>query len=297
MRKCNRRALLFLCQRLPFRPNKGEKISSFNIVRYLGQRFDLHVGTFVDAPEDMVEIDRFRPFCASLHVERITKPWAWLRAVPGWLGGLPVSFALFRSLALGAYVRDVIAKYQPVAIFAHSSNSSEYALAPTDKPTLRIFDFVDADSEKFLAYAAGAKGCKRWLFTLEAYRVRADEARLAACADVVGSVSDEEAALFRSVVDVPAAKIVTIAKGLDTDTFNPTGPLVTAGMGRWSSLCIYRSDALPTEYRFSYWFANIVLPAIRKVMPGAIRHRGVEPDSVCQDVGKTTWSAGHGSGG
>src|ERR1700674_4309180 len=128
MRQCKRPAVLFLCQRLPFPPNKGEKISSFNIVRHLGRRFDLHVGTFVDTPQDVAEIERFRPFCTSLYVGRITKPWAWLRAIPRWLGGLPLSFALFRSAGMREYVRNVITQYQPAAIIAHSSNVSDYAL-------------------------------------------------------------------------------------------------------------------------------------------------------------------------
>ena len=72
----NRPAVLFLCQRLPFPPNKGEKITSFNLVRHLGQRFNVHVGTFVDTQEDASEIEGLRPYCASLHVEHIVKPWA-----------------------------------------------------------------------------------------------------------------------------------------------------------------------------------------------------------------------------
>src|SRR5882724_6559311 len=150
-----RPALLFLCQRLPFPPNKGEKITSFNIVRHLGQRFDVHIGTFVDTPEDVPEIERLRPYCASLHVERITKPWAWVPAVLRWLGGLPLSFALFRAAGLKAYVREVIEQHQPVAIVTHSSNISDYALMPTARRTVRVLHFADVDSEKFAAYEIG----------------------------------------------------------------------------------------------------------------------------------------------
>lgn len=82
----NRPAVLFLCQRLPFPPNKGEKITSFNLVRHLGQRFNVHVGTFVDTQEDASEIEGLRPYCASLHVEHIIKPWVWMPATLRWLG-------------------------------------------------------------------------------------------------------------------------------------------------------------------------------------------------------------------
>jgi sugar transferase (PEP-CTERM/EpsH1 system associated) len=263
MKKGNRPAVLFLSQRLPFPPNKGEKISSFNIVRHLGRRFDVHVGTFVDNPQDLAEIERFRPFCRSLHVEPITKPWAWLRAMPRWLGGLPLSFALFRSAALGAYVRDVIVKYQPAAIIAHSSNIAEYALASTAKPTLRVFDFVDVDSEKFFAYAAQAKGWKRWLLTLEAQRVRAEESRLAACADIVAFVSNEEAALFCSTVDVPSTKVVTIANGVDTEAFDPNRLWPRPVWGDGPAFVFTGAMDYQPNIDSVVWFADAVLPAVR----------------------------------
>jgi sugar transferase (PEP-CTERM/EpsH1 system associated) len=265
MRECKRQAVLFLCQRLPFPPNKGEKISSFNIVRHLGRRFDLHVGTFVDTPQDVAEIERFRPFCTSLYVVRITKPWAWIRAVLRWVGGLPLSFALFRSAGLGTYVRNVIAQYQPVAIIAHSSNVSDYALAPTSRPTLRVLDFLDVDSEKFFGYAAQATWWKRWLLTLEAQRVRAEEARLAARADVVGFVSDEEAALFRSVVDVPLAKVVTIANGVDAEAFDPGRPWLRPAWSDGPAFVFTGAMDYPPNIDAVLWFADEVLPAVRNI--------------------------------
>src|SRR5215469_14193707 len=184
-----RPALLFLSQRLPYPPNKGEKITSFNIVRHLNKRFAIHIGTFIDTQEDVPEIERLRPYCASMHVSRISKPWAWGPAALRWLGGAPLSFALFRSAELKAYVRKVIKQHQPVAIVTHSSNISEYALTPTAEPTVRILHFADVDSEKFAALAGLSKGWKRRLLSLEARRVRAAEVRLLTGADAVAFIS------------------------------------------------------------------------------------------------------------
>jgi sugar transferase (PEP-CTERM/EpsH1 system associated) len=260
-----RPALLFLSQRLPFPPNKGEKITSFNIVRHLGQRFDVHVGSFIDTQEDVPEIERFRPYCASLHVERIAKPWAWVPAVLRWLGGLPLSFAFFRATALKAYVRGVIEQHQPVAIVTHSSNISDYALMPTVRRTVRVLHFADVDSEKFAAYAVRAKGWKQWLFALEARRVRAAEARLMAGADAIAFVSDEEAALFRAVVDTRAALIVTIANGVDAEAFDPGKPWPRPSWGDGSAFVFTGSMDYQPNIDAVLWFADAVLPAVRAV--------------------------------
>ena len=255
--------LLFLCQRLPFPPHKGEKITSFNIVRHLSERFQVHVGTFVDTQEDFAQIEQFRPYCASLHVGRITKPWAWLPAILRWLGGMPLSFAMFRAAGLKNYVHDVIERWQPVAIVTHSSNISDYALIPTAQRTVRVFHFADVDSEKFAAYAMQAKGWRRWLFALEARRVRAAETCLAAGADAIGFVSDEEAALFRAVVDTHATQVVTIGNGVDVEAFDPGKPWLRPTWGEGPAFVFTGAMDYQPNVDAVLWFADLVLPAVR----------------------------------
>ena len=42
--------LLFLSQRIPYPPTKGDKIRSWHILRHLSQRFRVHLGCFYDDP-------------------------------------------------------------------------------------------------------------------------------------------------------------------------------------------------------------------------------------------------------
>ena len=258
-----RPALLFLCQRLPYPPNKGEKITTFNMVRHLAGRFDLHVGTFVDTPEDMPAVEEFRPYCTSLHVAEIRKPQAWIPAGLRWLGGLPVSFALFRSAGLRAYVQDVLRREQPAAIVAHSSNIADYALLPAAAPTVRILHFADVDSEKFVAYAAASAGWRRLVLALEARRVRAAEARLAAGADAVAFVSEEEAALFRSVVDGVSTPIVIIGNGVDAEAFDPSVSWPQPGWGEGPAFVFTGAMDYQPNIEAVLWFSDAVLPGLR----------------------------------
>lgn len=262
----NRPALLFLSQRLPFPPDKGEKITSFNMIRHLRERFDVHVGTFVDTQEDIPDIERLRPYCASLYAGRIAKPWAWGPAVWRWLAGAPLSFALFRSAGLKNYVRRVVEQHQPVAIVTHSSNISEYALLPTRRAIVRVLHFADVDSEKFAAFAERAgSGWKRWLLAVEARRVRAAEARLLAGADAVAFVSDEEAALFRKIVSDPDGKVVTIANGVDANAFDPGKPWSRPAWGNDAALVFTGAMDYQPNVDAVLWFADAVLPALRAV--------------------------------
>ena len=42
--------LLFLVHRIPFPPNKGDKVRSFHLLEFLASRYRIHLGTFVDSP-------------------------------------------------------------------------------------------------------------------------------------------------------------------------------------------------------------------------------------------------------
>ena len=44
--------LLLLVHRIPYPPNKGDKIRSYHLLRHLSRNFQVHLGAFVDAPED-----------------------------------------------------------------------------------------------------------------------------------------------------------------------------------------------------------------------------------------------------
>jgi len=233
------------------------------MVRHLGRRFDVHIGTFVDTQDDVAEIEALRPYCASLYVGRICRPWAWVPAGLRWLRGAPLSFALFRSAGLKAYVRQVITQHRPVAIVTHSSNISEYALFPTAHPTVRLLHFADVDSKKFAAYATLAKGWKRWVLALEARRVRAAEMRLSASADAVAFVSDEEAALFRTIVGDRRGKVVTIANGVDSEAFDPGKPWTRPVWGSGEAFVFTGAMDYQPNIDAVLWFADAVFPTLR----------------------------------
>lgn len=44
--------LLFLCHRIPYPPNKGDKIRSYNLLLWLAERFDVSLGAFIDNEDD-----------------------------------------------------------------------------------------------------------------------------------------------------------------------------------------------------------------------------------------------------
>jgi len=267
-------ALVFLCQRIPYPPIKGERITSFNILRHLVRDYRVFLGTFIDDNADMAGIPTLRAMVEDMCVARIRKPWAFIRAIPRWLMGDPVSYALFRSRRLDRWLERIDATDPPVAIFTHSSNISTYAVdkfrrAPSNEPR-RILHFADVDSEKFLAYARNATGLKQWLFRSEAARVRREERRLAAGADFVAFVSDEEADLFRSILPTSHSdRVITLPNGVDTTMFSPDLFPSRATNTMEADFVFTGAMDYPPNVEAVKWFAREVFPRVRAAVPGA----------------------------
>lgn len=213
--------LLFLCQRLPYPLNKGEKIRAFHLLRYLAERFQLHVGTLVDDPDDAPHAGVVEAMVESLYVGRIDPRFAKAKAVAALLGGQPISFRVFAHKGLARWVDSVIAEVKPQAAVIYSSNMAPYLIDHPQRPKTVLMDFVDMDSEKFRAYAEDAGLVMRRIYGREARLVARWERDVAAKATWLSFVSAMEAALFKRHVPSAADKVLAVSNGVDTDFFSP----------------------------------------------------------------------------
>ena len=63
--------ILFLAHRIPFPPNKGDKIRSFNELKYLANLGDVYLGALVDNPEDFKYQKNLEAYCKEIHLAPI----------------------------------------------------------------------------------------------------------------------------------------------------------------------------------------------------------------------------------
>jgi polysaccharide biosynthesis protein PslH len=273
--------LLFLSHRLPFPPNKGDKVRSYHLLRHLAQRYRVVLGTFVDDPLDWQHVDALRGLCAELHVEAIV-PWSRrLRSVGAILTGEAMTLPYFRSRKLQQWVRDVVRRDRIERAFVFSSPMAQYVL---DLPGVRtLVDFVDMDSAKWEDYAQRRPWPVSAIYRREGRRLLAFEKFVAGRADASLFVTREEAQLLAREVPACASRIVAIENGVDGEYFSPEHasaspfapdehPIVfTGSMDYWPNV-----DAVS-------WFAREVLPRIRQQDPLARFHIvGMNPSSEVQ---------------
>jgi len=212
--------ILFLAHRLPFPPDRGDKIRSHHVLHGLAEQAPVHVGCFAESPADYQHEHLLSAIAAShcMPLRNIGLVAAGLKAIAQ---HVPVSLAAFRDQALADWVRATLATHPIDTIYVFSGQMGQYV--PADWAGRLIVDLVDVDSAKFEAYAQSGNPAMRWVNAREARLLRAEEQQLAARADHVLLISGQEADLFRS--RVPASlhdRVHAMGNGIDAASFDPT---------------------------------------------------------------------------
>ena len=188
--------LLYLVHRLPFPPNKGDKISSNNMLNYFSARWRVHLGTFIDDPEDWQYADLVREKCEDSCIVNLPRIQRWSGSFYGLLTGQALSLSYYGSAELQRWVRSTIERECPDAVLVFSGVMGRFVqdLLPAHVPV--VFDAEDVDSEKWRSYAQSKRWPMTWLYEREANKLLAYEREMAASTHVSIFVSAEEAALF-----------------------------------------------------------------------------------------------------
>lgn len=258
------KAILVLCHRLPYPPDKGDRIRSYHLLRHLAQGgWRIHLAALADHSRDLANQERLRPMCASLAVEP-RSGWGRYLSPLGALRGTSMSVECFRNRRLQRHVDQVLATEHVDAVLAVCSPMAEYVLAsPGLLPRTMVLDLVDVDSQKWRAYAEQDRGPGRWLYGLEA-RLLGRYERLAgqAFGNVV-LVSEAEADLFRSL-NGDGCKVLSISNGVDLRYFSPDNRPEPVVPGR---IVFCGAMDYPPNIDAVTWFANEVFPLVRAKLP------------------------------
>ncbi len=260
--------LLYLVHRLPFPPNKGDKVRSYHLLKHLAARYRVFLGTFVDDPADEKHVDTVRNMCTGLHVARLNPRLAKLRSLTGLLSGQALSLGYYSDAGLRDWIAQTRVDQKIDATVVFSSAMGQYlpqVTGASDGPVL--VDFVDVDSAKWSQYAAQRRWPSSWVYTREGECLLAYERALALRAQRSFFVTDNETALFQRLAPECRLQVEVMGNGVDADYFSPdparpspfTGqqlPLVfTGAMDYWPNI-----DAVT-------WFVADVLPALLEACP------------------------------
>jgi sugar transferase (PEP-CTERM/EpsH1 system associated) len=255
--------ILFLAHRVPWPPDRGDKIRSHHILKKLKMMAPVHVGAFADDVRDMACAEAERAGLASVHVELRDKP-QWFAGIEALAKGAPVSLTSFGSRTMQDYVDATLASGKISHIFVFSGQMAQYV--PADFAGKLIMDFVDVDSAKFESYADEGGGFMRWVHEREGKKLSEYEAEVANRADASLFVSEAEAKLFRDRSG--AENVSALGNGIDTVFYDPAAKIKKLHPVFPDPLIVFTGQM---DYRPNIEavadFAHNAFPAIRAAHP------------------------------
>jgi len=255
-----RERILLLTHRVPYPPDKGDRIRSYHLLEHLARlgRVDLAFPT--TEPTSEATFAALRTLCRRVEAAPVSQAGRWARAALSLVRGRSLTEGLFHSSGLhnlvGRWLRDTA--YDAVVVF--SSGVLPLVLGRVLDGRI-IADLVDVDSQKWLDYAARSSGLKAALFRLEGRRVGALERAVAGCRAVV-LATEPEADLYRAAC--PTARVEAIPNGVDLDTFRPDPAVGETGGCVFVGQLDYRANVLGLE-----WFCREAWPLVRGLLPEA----------------------------
>ncbi|MCZ4313778.1 TIGR03087 family PEP-CTERM/XrtA system glycosyltransferase [Comamonadaceae bacterium G21597-S1] len=257
--------ILYLVHRLPYPPNKGDKVRSYHLLKHLAARHKVFLGTFVDDPEDMAFVETVRAICEDMHVSPLNPMWARLISTLALLDGRPMTLAYYSDRAMRAWVGRICVEHQIDAVVVFSSAMGQYAeIVATSEACPLLVDFVDVDSSKWAQYASKHRWPLSWIYTREGARLLEYERRLASHSRQSFFVTDNEVALFNRLAPECANEVLTVGNGVDADFFSPDeGRSNPFGAGESAIVFTGAMDYWP-NIDAATWFATEMLPQLRQ---------------------------------
>ncbi|MDP2903132.1 MAG: TIGR03087 family PEP-CTERM/XrtA system glycosyltransferase [Methylovulum sp.] len=256
-------SILFLVHRLPYPPNKGDKITSFNLLKYLSKRYPIYLACFVDDKADWQHVGYVKSFCKESCILGLNSKAAKIFSVRGLLTGEPLSLPYYRSQKMQTWVDDVLKLESIDSVLIFSGVMAQYVTGKIAPEIRTVLDLEDVDSDKWRSYAKGHRWPMSWIYRREAERLLAFESAMAEEFDATVFVSKDEAEFFKSLVPSVADKVVHRVQGVDSAFFDPA--LDYENPYRVSDRVLVFTGAMDywPNINAAVWFAKKIFPKVR----------------------------------
>ena len=262
--------ILFLAHRVPFPPDRGDKIRSHHLLKGLAKLGPVHVGTFGDTPQDMAQKPALAEIARTHALIERSKPLV-LAGVEALARRQPVSLTAFDDAAMHSYVAKTLTNHKIETIFVFSGQMGQYV--PENYRGRVVFDLCDVDSAKFEAYADA--GQRAWINRREGRLLAREEERLAQRADTTLLISENEAELFRARLEQPAqVRLRALGNGIDAQFFDPALVSLQEDLeeGEDPQLVFTGQMDYAPNIAAAEWMIEEVMPALRKTYARARFH-------------------------
>jgi len=265
--------VLMLTHRLPYPPDRGDRIRAYHMLRVLAEEFDLCLGCVSDEPVWLQHHQLLHDIAHEVSIVPISRTWTRFKAMKALPTGRAITPACFYRVAL----RDAILQWQEKAPFdavlTFCTGMVEYTrmFAPgglalsvghNAPPPRQVLDLVDVDSLKWKSYAKSSLSPMRLVYGAEARRLAKVEAGRYDHFDAITVVSDAERDAYREHI-ADREDVHAIHNGVDLKYFHPLPDATDSKKLVFVGVLNYKPNTDGIA-----WFVKHVLPGLRERVPG-----------------------------
>lgn len=248
--------ILFLSQRVPYPPNRGDKITTWRIIEKLSRDHQVTVIAFahdqgdLDAAKVLEEEKGIRTI-AIPHNERSKK----LQALPLLFTSKPLTLGVYGSKALGRAVDAEL----PGTDLAYAFSSSMGAFLK-GRGTPWVMHFAELDSDKWKQYADKHSFPMATVYRREWRTLRSFERRIAADSMTNVFCTPLEEAIFQR--EIPGCPSTVMRNGVDLVHYVPKPELAEPNHLVFVGVMDYYPNV-----DGCVWFADEILPIVQAKIP------------------------------
>lgn len=258
--------ILAVTTKSPYPLNEGRALRTYNLLRELARRHEVHLVSFVQTREDVEGLEAMRAFCATVEAEPLYLDHPRLRLLADAaiepFGPAPLQVVKYRTAGMRARLARLAARVPFDAVHLDMLHLAEYL--PMFPGSVRVLTEHNVESALLRRRAENeTRPLIRAYLHRQAAKLARYEARACAAADAVVAVSDLDAAQLAAMD--PAIRPAVVPNGVDTDFFRAVpgiepepGRMVFVGGFTWFP----NLDAIR-------WFAETTLPRIAAEVPQA----------------------------
>ncbi len=270
--------ILFLTSRLPYPPNRGDRLRAFHFLRRLSEDHEIHLVSFIASDSEREQISALAPFCKSVQVVLMPPVRSALAVLLNFWRPYPLQALYYRHPAMERLVNKTLRTIPIDLAYIHLFRMAPY---PADHPEVyRIVDLTDVISREVRRSMPYRGSLSRLIYALEGPRITRYERRVPPAFEETWLISNADRQALAEAC--PGANIQTVTNGVDTDRFFPLladpepDRLIFVGhMGVFHNI-----DA-------AAFLAETILPLIRRQRPDCqLTLAGAAPVPRVQNLGR-----------
>jgi len=249
--------ILFLSQRVPYPPNRGDKITTWRLVERMKRQHEVRCVAFAHDDADLRAAEELNRLGAPTVAIPLDLKKAKLKSLPLLLTGKPLTLGAYGSKEL----QRVVDELAPSCQLGYAFSSSMGAFLEPHSHLRRVMHFAELDSDKWRQYAERSKWPMSWVYAREQRTLLDFERRIAAAFDESVLCTPLEQVIFQR--EIPGPSSMVLRNGVDLAHYQPKPELAEPG----HLVFVGVMDYLP-NIDGCVWFVREILPRLRQKHPG-----------------------------